>query len=82
MQEIETVIKNGTDVNARGEDGETALMLAAYGNTNPEIISVLLKNGANAHAKDKDGNRAIDLVSENENIKGTKAYWELNDASY
>ena len=58
-------------------------MLAAVSdNSNPEVISLLLNNGADAHAKDKDGKRAIDYASENESIKGTKAYWELNDASW
>ncbi|MCL2010843.1 MAG: ankyrin repeat domain-containing protein, partial [Synergistaceae bacterium] len=80
--EIEAAIKNGANVNAADDKGTTALMHAAYGNPNPEVISVLLKNGADAHARDEDGKRAIDHASENENIKGTNAYWELNDAGF
>ena len=57
-------------------------MLAARYNTNPEIIPVLIKNGADAHSRDLNGKRAIDYASENANIKDTKVYWELNNASF
>ena len=33
-------------------------------------------------AKDKYGKTPWDLAQENEKLKGTKAYWALNDAQY
>jgi len=81
-QVISVLLENGAEVNARAKGGVTALMLAANVNPNPEVISILLKNGADAHARDEGGYRAIDHASENENLTGTQAYWELNDASY
>jgi ankyrin repeat protein len=51
-QEVETAIKNGTDVNTRHDSGWTPLMWAASKNTDPEVISVLLQNGADINSKD------------------------------
>jgi ankyrin repeat protein len=53
-REVEAAIKAGADVNAKNNDGATALMLAALNNPNPEIISLLLNEGADVNAKDKD----------------------------
>ena len=47
---IQTLIKFGADVNAKGNDGMTALMWAAHGNKNPEIIKTLLIAGADINA--------------------------------
>ena len=80
-QEIEAAIKEVDNINVRGEYGETALMVAARFNSNPEAISVLLENDADVNVRDEDGKRAIDYASENENLKGTNAYEELSKAS-
>ena len=56
--EIEAAIKNGANVNAKYNDGMTALMLAArYGHA--EIAELLLKYGANVNAKEYDGSTAL-----------------------
>ena len=47
-------LRSGADVNAKDEDGWTALMYAAH-NPNPEVVSVLLEAGADVDAKDKNG---------------------------
>ena len=39
----------------RTEDGWTPLMLAAVGNSNPEVITALLKAGAKLEARDEAG---------------------------
>jgi len=78
---ISVLLENGANVNARAESGQTALMRAVRYNSNPEVISVLLKKGADASIKDNKEKRAIDYASGNENIKGTKAYEELSNAS-
>ena len=71
----------GADVNARRKDGVTALMRAALSET-PENLKVLLDAGADASIKDTDGKTAWDLAQDNEKLKGTNAYWMLNDLRF
>lgn len=79
---ITTLLKAGADLKARDKDGLTTLMNAALTNQNPEVIVALLKAGANAKAKDSAGNTAFDYAKANEKLKGTAAYWKLNEARY
>ena len=53
VQQIVDAIKNGANVNARGEYGQTPLMWAAEHNPNPEVTATLLKEGADINANDK-----------------------------
>ena len=59
----------------------TALMYAAMGNTNPEVIRVLLDAGADGKARDKNGKTAFDYAQDNEKLKGTDALRKLEEAS-
>ena len=52
----------------------------AYGTS--ANIQVLLDAGADAKAKDEGGKTPWDYAQENKKLKGTKAYWALNDAQY
>jgi len=70
------------DVNARNQDGSTALMLAARNSSNPEVITALIKGGADAKLKDISGRMAIDIAKGNKNLENTNAFWELNDRSF
>jgi len=79
---ITTLLKAGADVNARKGDGSSPLMIAAWYNSNPEVVATLLKAGADAKARDSEGNTALDYAQANEKLKGTDAYWKLNDAQY
>ncbi|MBQ6668483.1 MAG: ankyrin repeat domain-containing protein, partial [Deltaproteobacteria bacterium] len=54
---------NGVDVNARDEDGNTALMAAARQNPSPEVAEMLLHAGADINAKDNDGWTALMLAA-------------------
>ena len=45
-------------------------------------IQVLLDAGADAKAKDEEGKTPWDYAQENDELKGTKDYWALNDAQY
>ncbi len=55
---VKRSLENRAEVDIKNEEGETALILAAwYGS--PEIVSLLLENGANVNAQDKDGYTAI-----------------------
>ena len=80
-ESVKVLLDAGADVNARNEDGGSSLMLAArYGTA--ENVKVLLDAGADASVKDKDGKTAWDLAQDNEKLKGTDAYWMLNDARF
>ena len=76
-----TLLKAGADIKARPV-GKTALMLASRFNEGPDVIIILLKVGADAKAKDIEGKTAWNWAQGNEKLKGTKAYWALNDAQY
>jgi hypothetical protein len=54
LQEIETRLKHGADINERNKNGETPLHRAAAFNTNVAILNALITNGAHLNAKDKD----------------------------
>jgi len=69
-------------VNMKGPRDWTALMFGALHTRNPEVVSSLLAAGANATIQNRDGGRAIDYAGKNPHLKGTKAYWLLNEASY
>jgi ankyrin repeat protein len=79
---ITVLVKAGAELEARTKAGWTPLMFAAMFNTSPEVITALLEAGADAKVKNQDGKTALDYAKENEKIYKTKAYWELNDATY
>ncbi len=57
-----TLIKRGADVNAKEEDGWTALMHTAYeGHT--ETVTALIENGADVNAKDNIGRTALRVAA-------------------
>jgi ankyrin repeat protein len=70
----------GADIKGRNTSGWTALMAAALGNQNPDMIDPLIKNGANIKMRDDLGQTALDLAAENRYIKGTEAFWKLKEA--
>ena len=49
------------------------MTVAAYNNSNPEVLMVLLEAGADAKAKNNAGKTALDYARENERLKGTWA---------
>ncbi|MCF7944905.1 MAG: ankyrin repeat domain-containing protein [Spirochaetia bacterium] len=79
---VSDLLEAGADVHARADFRWTPLMFAAIWNENPEVITVLLEAGAEALVESSSGKKAIDFAKENESLKGTEAYWELNDASF
>jgi ankyrin repeat protein len=81
-ESITALTQAGADVNSRTEGGLTPLMFAANSNPNPEVIVTLLKAGADATLPNSEGKKALDYAKENSALKGTDAYWQLNDASY
>ena len=81
-QEVRAAISKGADVNTRDNDGWTPLMAAADYNPNPEVITMLLQAGANGKEKDRSGKTALDYANDNQKLKGTDAYWKLNEALF
>ena len=73
-QQVEAVIKAGTDVNAINELGwRTPLMNAAGRNNNPEVLRVLIQAGANVNAKDNYGSTPLMYAALNDNSEVFKA---------
>ena len=68
-------------MNAKDEGDGTPLHTAALIGT-AELIEFLLSAGANAKAKDKEGETPFDVAKKSGALKGTDAYWKLNDAQY
>ncbi|MBR4682018.1 MAG: ankyrin repeat domain-containing protein [Elusimicrobiaceae bacterium] len=68
---LQTLIKAGANVNAKDNNGSTALIYAtkAKSGNYEGIVSVLLKAGADVNAKDNDGKTAIKLAQEAGNTK-------------
>jgi ankyrin repeat protein len=81
LAEIEAAIKNGADVNAKDNEGRTALMWATVYNRDSDVVTLLLRHGADAEAKDKYGRRAIDYAHKNVHVKKGVIYWKLLEAS-
>jgi len=52
-QEVQNAISAGANVNARDENGITALMAAAEINNNPEVITALIRSGADVNARNQ-----------------------------
>ena len=79
---ITTLLNAGARLDDRDKNGWTPLIRAAWFNENPEVITTLLNAGADAKAKSIEGKTAFDYAQNNPTIKGTKAYWDLNNARF
>ena len=79
---VNALIEGGADPNARTEGGETPLHLAAMVNANPAVVVALLDGGADPIARDDGDETPWDYANDNESLKGTTAYWCLNDARW
>jgi len=72
LEVVKALLAKGADVNAKLNNGETALTLASFGDWRRrassdepvEVVRVLLTNGANVNAKGSDGKTALDMANE------------------
>ena len=78
---IPILLKAGADVNPRAENGRTPLHWAASRGT-PADVAVLLDAGADVKIQDDYNATPFDRAKDNEKLKGSDAYWRLNDARF
>lgn len=60
---VENLIYSDADVNAKDNDGWTALMFAARFSNNPKVVRTLLRNGAEQDAKNNYGVSSLKLAA-------------------
>lgn len=58
---VELLLARGANINAKGEEGETALMCAAFGGQ-LDIVKRLISAGAKIFQKDREGEDALDFA--------------------
>ena len=61
IEAVKQHLANGTDVNAKDENGYTPLHPAAL-NGHKEIVELLINKGADVNAKNSDGGTPLDLA--------------------
>ena len=86
LEVVAALLAAGADPMARDARGATPLHSAASADLNEDnprgTIDALLGAGANPLAEDEDGTTPWDLAQENDKLKGSDAYWRMNDARF
>ena len=77
---VSVLLEAGADPKARDEWGQTPLHEAAQYNANPDVITVLLEAGADPRDQDEMGRTPVSLLEENDQLKDTGVYRQLNQA--
>ena len=86
--EIAALLAAGAEPMARDADGQTPLHYAAdprWGRVVEDAgttVDALLDAGADPMAEDDDGTTPWDLAKENDELRGSDAYWRMNDARF
>ena len=78
---VTALLAAGEDIEAKANFNSTPLHVAA-GWGGPEVVIALIEAGANGKARNEEGDTPFDLAKDNEQLKGTEAYWLLNEARY
>ena len=69
---VSAFIRLGADVNARKENGWTALMIAAQ-KDHPEVIKALINSGADVNAREENGWTALMIAVQEDHPEVIKA---------
>jgi ankyrin repeat protein len=77
----EVLLSAGAPVGAWDKYGYSPLHEAAVSGR-ADVVEFLLSAGANPKAKNRGGETPFDLVRGSSTLKGTDAYWLLNEAQY
>ena len=67
VSKIRGLLASGANVNAKNQDGRTALILAAV-QRRVDVVQFLLNNGADPNARDKQGDTAMSIVRQSGQI--------------
>ena len=78
----QALLAAGSDPMARTESGDETPLHWAAGNGSPAVVQALLAAGADAMMRTAMGRTPWDIAQDNEKLKGTDAYWRLNDARF
>ena len=79
---LTTLVVAGADLTARDKYGKTPLHWAAAYTKTPAVITALVNAGADPTARDENGQLPWDVAQENAFLKGTDAWWRLNDGRF
>ena len=81
VSDVNRCLQAGVDRNAPDAGAFTPLHSAATVGT-AEVVTALLEAGAEPKARNRGGALPFDWAETNEQLKGTDAYWKLNDARF
>ena len=56
--------------------------MAAWQNPESSVIAALIEVGADPGARDEEGKTPFDYAKDNEALRGTDAYWWLNEGRF
>ena len=81
---VAALLEAGANLEARDAFGCTPLHYAARAELpgTATVVAALLEAGADRNARDNDDKRPLVYAEDNEQLKGTDAYWKLNDARF
>ena len=78
---VTALLEAGANPTARNDNGQTPLHVAAEFGT-AETVTALLESGVDPNVRNNDGELPVDHAEDNEQLRGTDAYWRLNDARF
>ena len=77
LEVVELLLDRGADIEARGDNRETPLHVAAYRNEEPAMVKLLLDRGAGIHALNGHGKTPCQLAGDRGFLNDTGVYPRL-----